>query len=241
MAVRCMSTAGPECPAWFAGPRCGPRCWRAGICSGAAGASAGAELSTGFGVVTLRPDGTIAGVLADPAAATSYLDGGGRVAVRIHAVHVWWPETTLTADVDEVEFSYRGRDDLGLVVRNSFTGGWSVRVTFLNHPLQPLRIAAELAWIPAATSPARALERARPGRTQSPDPTERGRCSVASWCSAPATRSVRTASVSAGSRSVRWNDRSGSGDGASSTSPSPSVTGSLLCRTTWYCPRARRR
>ncbi len=78
------------------------------------------------------------------------------------------------ADVDEVEFSYRGREDLGLVVRHSFTGGWSVRVAFLNHTLQPLRLAAELAWIPAATSPARALGAGATGAYAVPGPDGTG-------------------------------------------------------------------
>jgi hypothetical protein len=130
----------------------------------------GLSFPLGSGVVTLRPDGTIAGVFADPAAATSYLDGGGRLVVWLNGVELSWPETTVVADVDEAEFSYRGGEDLGLVVRHSFTGGWSVRVVFLNHTLQPLRLAAELAWVPAATSPARALGAGATGAYAVPGP-----------------------------------------------------------------------
>jgi hypothetical protein len=119
--------------------------------------ASGLSFPLGPGVVTLRPDGSIGAVRADSGSATSWLGAGGRVAVRIAGAEVWWPETSLAADVDEVEFSYLGREDLGLVVRHSFAGGWTVRVAFANNTLEPLTIASELAWVPAATSPAWAL------------------------------------------------------------------------------------
>ena len=111
----------------------------------------------GPGVVALRPDGAIEVVRADPGSGPSYLDAGGRVFVRIEDAKVRWSEPTVGADVDEVEFRYLGRDDLGLVVRHSFAAGWTVRVTFANHTLDPLALVAELAWVPAATSQAWAL------------------------------------------------------------------------------------
>jgi hypothetical protein len=117
----------------------------------------GLSFPLGRGVVGLRPDGTIEGAWANPGAAASYLDGGGRVVVRIGGAEVPSSSATVGADVDEVEFRHLGREDLGLTVRHSFAGGWTVRVTFVNHTLQPLAVAAELAWVPAATSPARAL------------------------------------------------------------------------------------
>ncbi|HWJ52745.1 MAG TPA: hypothetical protein VNT24_05140 [Propionibacteriaceae bacterium] len=130
----------------------------------------GLSFPLGQGVVTLRPDGTIAGVLADPAAATSYLDGGGRVTVRLDGVEAEWSDTSVAADVDEVEFRYLGRNDLGLIVRHSFSGGWAIRVTLLNHTLEPLSVVAELAWAPAATSPARALAAGATGAYAVPGP-----------------------------------------------------------------------
>jgi hypothetical protein len=128
----------------------------------------------GHGLIAFRPDGTIEEVLADSSSATSYLEGGGRVAVQIDDVEVLWPETVVTADVDEVEFSYRGREDLGLVVRHSFAGGWAIRVAFLSHTLDPLSVRAELGWVPAATSPARALAAGATGAYQVPGPDGMG-------------------------------------------------------------------
>ena len=115
-------------------------------------------------------DGTIEGVWADAAAAVSYLDGGGRVTARVDGAEVRWPHVTVGADVDEVEFYHLGREDLGLTVRHSFAGGWTVRVTFVSHTLQPLALAAELAWVPASTSPARALAARATGAYAIPGP-----------------------------------------------------------------------
>jgi hypothetical protein len=111
----------------------------------------------GPGHVVLRPDGAISAVVADSGSAGSYLDGGGRVAVRIDGVPVEWPDVSVAVDVDEVELHHIGRTDLDLQVRHSFTGGWTIRTTFLNQSLEPLSLQAELAWEPAADRPARAL------------------------------------------------------------------------------------
>jgi hypothetical protein len=136
--------------------------------------ASGLRFRLGRGVVAFRTDGTIEEVLADSSSATSYLDGGGRVTVRIHDRAVQWTETTIAADVDEAEFRYLGREDLGLVVRHSFTGGWAIRATFVNHTLEPLTLAAELAWVPAATSPARALAAGATGAYAIPGPDGSG-------------------------------------------------------------------
>jgi hypothetical protein len=117
----------------------------------------GLSFPLGPGTVALRPDGTIAGVWAEARSATSYLEGGGRVAVWIDGAEVERSEPTVSIDVDEAEFRYLGRADLGMVVRHSFTAGWAIRVSFVNHTMQPLTLGAELAWQPAPTSPARAL------------------------------------------------------------------------------------
>ena len=82
-----------------------------------------------------------------------------------------WPEATVAADVDEVEFSYLGREDLGLVVRHSFAGGWTVRVTFGNHILEPLTLGRR-ACLGAGAQRVRPgpWPPGRPGRTRSPRP-----------------------------------------------------------------------
>ena len=124
----------------------------------------------GAGRVVLRPDGAIAGVWAEAGSATSYLQSGGRVAVRIDGVPVEWPDISLAVDVDEVELHYAGRTDLELVVRHSFTGGWTIRTTFLNHSPEPVLLLAELAWEPTGDSPARALAAGATGAYAIPPP-----------------------------------------------------------------------
>jgi hypothetical protein len=76
--------------------------------------------------------------------------------------------------VDEVEFRYLGREDLGVVVRHSFSGGWAIRVTFVNNILEPLSLVAELAWVPAAASPAWALAAGATGAYAVPGPDGMG-------------------------------------------------------------------
>ena len=61
----------------------------------------GLSFPLGPGAVGLRSDGTIKGVCANPGAAISYLDGGGRVAATVDGAEMRWSAATVDADVDE--------------------------------------------------------------------------------------------------------------------------------------------
>ena len=111
----------------------------------------GLTYALGRGSVVLQPDGSIPAVRPGPDA-TSYLTGGP-VRVWIGGTAVVWPEPTVAADVDEVEFGGTAAEGLGLVVRHSFTADWGVRVALVNHTLEPLALTAELAWTPADLCP----------------------------------------------------------------------------------------
>ena len=116
----------------------------------------GLSYRLGRGVVALRLDGSVEAVRPGPNEA-SYLVGGGRVKVLLGGTDVSWPDPTVAADVDEVEFGFTEAEGLGLVVRHSFAADWGVRVALVNHTLEPLSLTAELAWAPAPESPAWAL------------------------------------------------------------------------------------
>ena len=75
----------------------------------------------------------------------------------VDGVEVVWPEPSLAADVDEVEFGYPTTEGLGLLVRHSFTADWRVRVALVNHTLDPLTVVAALTWRPITEDSAWAL------------------------------------------------------------------------------------
>ena len=132
----------------------------------------GLTYGLGRGSVALQPDGSIAAVRPGPDA-TSYLTGGP-VRVWIGGTAVVWPELTVAADVDEVEFGGTAAEGLGLVVRHSFTADWGVRVALVNHTLEPLALTAELAWSPADPAPAWVLAAGATGAYAIPGPDGRG-------------------------------------------------------------------
>jgi hypothetical protein len=127
----------------------------------------------GRGSVVLRSDGSVEAVRPKPDA-VSYLLSGGRVRVVVDGDEVSWPEPTLAADIDEAEFDHATTAGLGLVVRHSFAADWGLRIAFANHTLDPLSVAAELAWTPPAECPAWALAAEATGAYAIPGPDGQG-------------------------------------------------------------------
>jgi hypothetical protein len=120
----------------------------------------GLTFTFGRGAVTLAADGRILGVRADAGDSPSYLAGGGDVVVNRPGGTVAWSSPTLSADIDEVEYSFCTAAGLGLVVRHSFGAGWGIRIALTNQgdddlALQPSWLSWEpspdhLAWVLAA-------------------------------------------------------------------------------------------
>jgi hypothetical protein len=127
----------------------------------------------GRAVVALRPDGSIESVRTGPGPG-GHLVAGGRVRATVDGVEVSWSEPTVAADVDEVEFGLTSAAGLGLVVRHSFTADWGLRVALVNHTLDPLRLEAELGWVPGSDCPAWALAAGATGAYAIPGPDGRG-------------------------------------------------------------------